>query len=472
MKATPQSASPQNSVPYRITAADRIPAERYFDAEFFKLECERLWPRVWQMACRLEEIPRVGDFVEYEILDKSVIVIRTSETEIRAYHNACRHRGMQLVKDRGHCAKEFVCPFHGWRYGLDGRNTYAFQPDLFSSKNMDPEDLRLPECRVDTWGGCAFINFDDNAPGLQESLEPFASYHEARGASRMRTQWWHSTILPVNWKLAMEGFMEGYHVRQTHPQLLPAFARGPQAIYRVRGGGNRSNNTQAELQKTAGSVQNMIDGSIHFLKSMGEGMGAMVLDRDVQVAESLRNMELPENPAEAIPLWNERLLKELTKTHRAAGLPIPDLFELAKSTTGVVHFAFPHFFLLPTFGNMASYRIRPLGPESTLFEIWSLTLYPEGQDPPRQSTPIPMSCDDPRWPPVPRQDFANLPKQQKGVHSSGFEFMRLSEEVEGLVSNYQRLIDGYLGGLGYDKLLPAVQQVSGPIDAAIHDLGF
>jgi hypothetical protein len=93
-------------------------------------------------------------------------------------------------------------------------------------------------------------------------------------------------------------------------------------------------------------------------------------------------------------------------------------------------------------------------------------------EPPPPSTPTPMAPDDPRWPPIPHQDFSNLPRQQKGLHTRGFEYMRLSDKVEGLIGSYQRLIDGYLAGLGYDKLLPAVQLVSGPIDAPRKDIGF
>ena len=66
------------TVLYPVEVPDRIPKERYFDPEFYALEAEQLWGRVWQMACRLEEIPGVGDFAEYEILDHSVIVVRTS----------------------------------------------------------------------------------------------------------------------------------------------------------------------------------------------------------------------------------------------------------------------------------------------------------------------------------------------------------------------------------------------------------
>ncbi|RZI59967.1 MAG: aromatic ring-hydroxylating dioxygenase subunit alpha, partial [Zymomonas sp.] len=76
----------------RITNPKRIPARRYYDEGFYQQETERLWTRTWQMACRLEQIPDVGDWAEYTILDKSVIVIRTADC-IKAFHNACRHRG-------------------------------------------------------------------------------------------------------------------------------------------------------------------------------------------------------------------------------------------------------------------------------------------------------------------------------------------------------------------------------------------
>ena len=74
-------------VPFKITHPERIPAQRYYDEEFYKLENRLFWPRVWQMACRLEEIPELGDWVEYKILDKSVILLRTS-TGVKAFHNA------------------------------------------------------------------------------------------------------------------------------------------------------------------------------------------------------------------------------------------------------------------------------------------------------------------------------------------------------------------------------------------------
>ncbi len=78
-----------------------LPADDQSNPLFARFEEERLWPYVWQVACRLEEIPNVGDFVTYEIVDESIIVVRTSETEIKAFHNVCPHRGRQLRSIRG-----------------------------------------------------------------------------------------------------------------------------------------------------------------------------------------------------------------------------------------------------------------------------------------------------------------------------------------------------------------------------------
>ncbi|WP_264993000.1 aromatic ring-hydroxylating oxygenase subunit alpha, partial [Mycobacterium montefiorense] len=216
-------------VPWAVQAADRIPKQRYYDPDFYALEAEMLWPRVWQMACRLEEIPKPGDYVEYEILDESIIVVRVDSDTVRAYHNACRHRGVKLVEGNGSllgARRAFVCPFHGWCWGIDGRNTFVLRPEAFAQDNMQPDDLELVSVRCDSWGGCAWINLDDGAPPLRNCMEPFASIYDAWHVETLRTEWWQSCRLPVNWKLATAAFMEGYHVPQTHPQLLPSAQSG------------------------------------------------------------------------------------------------------------------------------------------------------------------------------------------------------------------------------------------------------
>jgi nitrite reductase/ring-hydroxylating ferredoxin subunit len=454
------------AVPFRVTNPRRISSRRYYDEEFFKLECERLWPHVWQMACRLEEIPDIGDWVEYKILDKSVIVVRTKEG-IKAFHNACRHRGVRFANGHGNCAAQgFVCPFHGWRWNMDGENIFVFGRAKFNEEDLDRADIALVPCRVESWGGCAFINFDDNAPRLLECLGPAAERMDARNVGQLKVEWWRSAVLPVNWKLAAEAFMEGYHVMTTHPQL-----------YAVTIPEHKMFGAESPLHppppRSSHSARDYVDVTLVHLAKLSEGMAGMVHAREVAIAESLRDMELPEDVGAGATAFYTRLRDEITAQGRIQGMPVPDLNKAAADHPfKAVEFFFPHYFLLPMFSAMSSYRVRPLGPETCLFEIWSLAFFPEDEkrDPP--VAPEPSTHDDPSFPEIPQQDYSNLPIQQLGLHAKGFEFMRLSPEVEGMISNYQRLIDGYIAGLEPERLARAAGLACGGLDSPIVDIGF
>jgi Rieske 2Fe-2S family protein len=437
-------------VPWAVDAPDRIPKQRYYDPDFYAMEAELFWPRVWQMACRLEEIPKAGDFVEYEILDQSIIVVRVDSDTVRAYHNACRHRGVKLIEGNGN-RRTFVCPFHGWCWGIDGRNTFVLRPEAFDEHNMSPEELQLVSVKCEQWGGCAWINLDDNAPPLRDWMEPFASIYDEWKVESLRVEWWQSCRLPVNWKLATAAFMEGYHVPQTHPQLLPS----------------------ARPASTSEAVHPVVASSLYFMRTLGDGMGGMTHENDIRIAEGLQTITLPSDPAAALAGWRSALNDAVVRWHRARGSDMPDLNDLVRrGITDAIGFCFPHHFILPTYSSASSYRIRPLGPEETLFEIWSLTRTPDDSSAEKPTPPEPLPPDDPSWPPIPAQDFSNLPRQQKGLHSKGFEYMRLSDKIEGLISNFERVVDGFLAGLPYDTLVPAIQKTNTTIDVPIVDLGF
>ena len=103
-------------------------------------------------------------------------------------------------------------------------------------------------------------------------------------------------------------------------------------------------------------------------------------------------------------------------------------------------------------------------------EIWSLTRFPKGAEPEAPPVPEVWGHDDPRWPPIPAQDFANIPKQQRGLHAKGFEYLRLSEQIEGHISNNHRVIDGFLAGLPYERLLPAMRSLNvNPLEMPVVD---
>ena len=442
-------------IPHAIEVPDQVPKARYFDPEFYALENEHLWPRVWQMACRLEEIPEPFDFAEYEILDQSIVVVRTEDLGVTAFQNSCRHRGVKVALGHGTCESGFTCPFHGWCYGPDGTNKAIPRRRSFSTHNLQSGDLDLVPVRCETWGGCAWINLDPGAPPLRDCLEPFATSLDTWKVESLRAEWWYACRLPVNWKLAIEAFVEAYHVPQSHPQLVIP------TRYGLRPG--------EQFDPVA-----FIDSDIQYLRAMSEGMAGMVHADDVAVAEGLRGTELPADAAEAMAAWNHTLNDAVTQWHRERGADIPDIDDLAAQGLNLEFFqGFPNYFVLPMYSSASAYRFRPLGPEETLMEIWSLTRPAAGEERPVPTPPEVWSHDDPRWPPIPTQDFANIPRQQRGLHARGFEFMRLSEGLEGHVSNFERTIDGYLGGLPHEQLVPALHEVNVyPFDKPIVDLGF
>jgi phenylpropionate dioxygenase-like ring-hydroxylating dioxygenase large terminal subunit len=451
-------------VPFRVADPERIPTQRYYDEEFYRLECERLWPHVWQMACRLEQIPNVGDWIEYTNLGRSVIVVRT-KAGVKAYNNACRHRGVKLAQGgHGNCETQgFTCPFHGWRWNMDGKNTFVYGKHLFSEGQLEQADLALAPCRVDLWAGCAWINWDDDAPSVRESLGPVADRLDHRNIDKLRAEWCYATVLPANWKIAMEAFMEGYHVMRTHPQLHSASGPNSRSVYYA----DPDLGPPAALK---GSARDNIVEQVHHMELLSEGMAGMCHAKDLETARGLLDIDLPEDPAQGVMAWNARLLEEVTKQGRARGEPTPDLTTVTRShPVHAVEFLFPHYFVLPMLSSMSAYRIRPLGPESCLFEIWSLTLFPEGKEPPPVMDPIVLPYDSQDFPPIPRQDYSNIPAQQLGLHAGGFEFMRLSDRMEGLISNYQRIIDGYLEGRPLDRLAQAQHGLGGNFDGPVLD---
>lgn len=453
------------AVPFRVTNPERIPSKRYYDEEFYRLECERLWPHVWQMACRLEQIPNLGDWVEYTNLGKSVIIVRTREG-VKAYHNACRHRGVQLASGHGNCKTQgFICPFHGWRWNMEGKNTFVYGRHMFSEDQLDQAELALPECRSEQWIGCVFINFDDNAPGLRESMGPVAAGLDAYNTDKMRAEWWYATVLPANWKVAMEAFMEGYHVMRTHPQLQNAVPILYNSMYGMDTGGiGQPINPNL-------NIRDNIAAQVKHMELLSEGMAGMCHAKDVAIARTMIDVDLPEDPFQAIMTWFGMLNHQVTEQGRARGEPTPDLNAIAMNTpVKAVEFLFPHYFLLPFLSSMSSYRIRPLGPESCLFEIWSLTHFPEGQEPEPPMEPMMLPYDSEQFPPIPQQDYSNIPSQQAGLRAEGFEYMRLSKDIEGMISNYQQVIDAYLEGAAPEKLARVTASLSGNFDGPIRDL--
>lgn len=196
----------------------RVDTRKYYSKEYHDLEVERLWKRVWQLACHEDEIPNPGDVHVYKIASLSFIIVRTEEGDIKAFPNACLHRGRSLV-DEDNCGLEHLrCPFHGWTWKLNGNLKEI--PCHWDFPTVTRKDYSLPDVKTGLWGGFVFINPDPDAEPLEDFLGDIDKHFTLVPFERRFKAVHVAKVLPCNWKLAQEAFMESYHVIGTHPTLL------------------------------------------------------------------------------------------------------------------------------------------------------------------------------------------------------------------------------------------------------------
>lgn len=198
-----------------------IPYERYFDPKYVRLEVEHIWDKEWQIACREEDIPNIGDRLSYDIVNKSFLIIRTGENEFRAFYNSCPHRARKLCEHKGSGTAGIQCGFHGWMFGFDG--TLEWIPFEQEFPHVSGKDSSLKQVKLETWGGNIFINPDPNAGPLADALGPLIRHFEKWPIEDRYTAQRVLIYVDCNWKAAQEAFMEGYHVVETHADGMPMF---------------------------------------------------------------------------------------------------------------------------------------------------------------------------------------------------------------------------------------------------------
>ncbi|MCS6986022.1 MAG: aromatic ring-hydroxylating dioxygenase subunit alpha [Sphingomonadaceae bacterium] len=202
----------------RPMSTEPIPVDPYVSPEFARLERERLWPNVWLFAAREEELPDPGDTVVFDIADRSFLLVRQEDGSIRAFYNACLHRGRKLRTGPG-AVSQLRCPFHGFTWNADG--TLKEIPCAWDFRHLEGRDLRLPEVRVNRWEGFVMITENPDIPEFPEWLGPAATHYAPYDFPNRYTGVWVKKRIAANWKTTAEAFMEAWHSITTHPQLLP-----------------------------------------------------------------------------------------------------------------------------------------------------------------------------------------------------------------------------------------------------------
>jgi len=200
---------------YEFRGDHDIPYSVYTSTDYADAEFDTVWAQTWQWACHVDHLAEPGDYFVYDVGPHSALIVRGNDNEIRAYYNACMHRGTQL-KPPGTCgfSRTLRCPFHGWEWNLEG--TFVELPGKWDFPHVTEESHRLPEMSVGTWQGFVFVNFDPEAEPLDTYLGVMVDHWADWGLEDRYIDTHVRKRLPCNWKAAAEAFLEAYHVRETH----------------------------------------------------------------------------------------------------------------------------------------------------------------------------------------------------------------------------------------------------------------
>ncbi len=438
-----------------------VPAERYYSKAFHDLEVEKIWKRVWQMACHEFDIPEVGDYHIYEIAHLSFLVVRTGENEFKAFHNACLHRGRMLKDKDGKRAREFRCSFHGWAWEIDGGLKEV--PCHWDFPTVSAETHSLPEVKLGRWGGYIFINPDVNAEPLEDFIGNLSEQFGTLPYERRYKSAHVAKILRCNWKVAQEAFSEAYHVIATHPTILDSIGDA-NTQYDVFGNYSRAMSPQCvksphmerdwdalpdarlytrQRHALTGHVYEQCDdglvhvtnhkGEVSKFKADGTWIEGPMTHADTNMLNWIGGKQLP--GANVVPLNPPPKVPQGKNLRQVMAEPIRDSFRAAlgdemddvcdaELLDSIYLTLFPNFHPWGCF-NQINYRFRPHGdnPEECIMECMYLAPIPkDGNFEPVREVhwlgPDDDWCDAPELGMLAKvfnQDVVNMPEVQRGL---------------------------------------------------------
>lgn len=387
----------------RFLGSSDIPIERYTSREWHRKEVDRLWMRVWQFACREEHIPDPGNYIIYDVANLSFVVIRTDSGEIKAYPNACLHRGRKLKDYDGHCS-EIRCPFHGFAWDLDGALADLPAEWDFPHVQERRDDFHLPQCQVGTWAGFVFINPDPTAGPLVDFIGEMADHFRTWDLENRYVEAHVTKVIEANWKITQEAFCEAFHVGGTHPQILPYLG---------------DTNSQVDVWDTFARV--ITPG----------GTPSPLLDwtpTEDEILRSMLDVRIDETPP--IQLREGQTARAgaaeaMRERWRPVTGDLVDTMSDAELMDSIDYSLFPNFHPWGAF-NRIVYRFRPNGDDhrSAIMEVLFLSPYSGDRPPPAKVHAL--TAQDP-WTAAPElgmlakvfdQDTFNMAKVQLGLEAT------------------------------------------------------
>ncbi|MFT6434631.1 MAG: phenylpropionate dioxygenase-like ring-hydroxylating dioxygenase large terminal subunit [Candidatus Azotimanducaceae bacterium] len=413
---------------YVYLGSDDIRLSRYTDETFYQTEIKNVWQKTWQWACREEHVPNPGDYHVYDICDDSIFVVRGEDQKLRAFINSCPHRGMQFF-DTGEQGKgkQFLrCPFHGMSWHLDG--ALRDIPCRWDFPHIDDADFGLTEIPCDNWGGFVFINLDAGAQPLKDYLqvlpEHFAEWPLEDRFISLHTQ----KILPGNWKMCMEAFLEAFHVLATHPEALRTSSWA---------------NTQYDIfsPHVTRFLQNLSSGNPHFEKSYTEKALFEFFGHD--------SSELPEGQSA------RQAHADILRKNMSESLSV-DLSRYSNSEMldSIEYHLFPNACFFPGIVIPLIYRFRPLGVDRCIHDVMLLQPLPDKGPRPSPAPVEYLDIDEPYTSldtfnrtglsHVLDQDSDNFKRQWAGIKASKKGRQTLGNYQEVRIRHFHAVLDTYL----------------------------
>jgi len=428
---------------YTFRGSKPLAASRYTDVDFYKAELARMWPNVWQFAAREEDLPDPGDSIIYDNAGRTFVLVRQPDRSVRAFHNVCLHRGRKLRDEDGKLG-QMRCPFHGFTWHCDGSLKHI--PNRWDFPHLKDEEMKLPEAQVATWAGYIFIRENHEGPTLEEFLAPLPEHFKRWRHEECTTAIWVGKLVPANWKVTAEAFMEAWHALITHPQLLP-----------FTGDANTSYNTYGDNINVAFTPFGVMSPHVdpkgrtqqwivdEFVKYNGRSAD------NIEASESGPSdfkVQVPDGETARAALATS-LRAAYTKMFGHDHSQATDAELLDAFTYNV----FPNF--APWGGYMPNivYRWRPWkGPDECLMEVRILVRQPPGTKL-TQGPKMKFLTKEQKWTDAPElgvlghvfeQDMENLPEIQEGLHASKNGLVQLGNYQEIRVRQFHDTLDKYL----------------------------
>ncbi|MFP6837384.1 MAG: aromatic ring-hydroxylating dioxygenase subunit alpha [Pseudomonadales bacterium] len=436
--------APFREVPEMDLGTTDVSVDRYISKDWHDAEVEKVWRKTWQVACRAEEIPEIGDYVVYDIVNDSVIVVRTARDEIRAYFNACLHRGNALCLESGH-AEQFRCPFHGFTWTLEGKLSGI--PTPWDFKHLPKDEFVLPQAQVDEWGGFVFVNLDPDCASLADYLEILPAHLDDWHFEARYIELRVSMVVPCNWKVAQEAFIEGMHVAETH--------------YEKDADGNVDPDGIASYTDDVMMQYDVWPESRHVTRmTLASGVPSQHVvghGRSEQHIVDMMLRYLPENERPQLAPGEKARPTIAEHNRKALGVRYGvDLSEHSDTDMldQVQYTLFPNFTFWPTLVGPLLYRFRPAGdtPDEAIMEVYMLHPVPEDGRPYQTAKGIDLARGE-LWSsveelggygPILDQDTPNMIRMTKGLKTTRKPGVTFANYQENRLRAFHRTLDEYM----------------------------